>query len=545
MQTRRFTLTVPDERGFPRSGEVVLTDRWRPDLGEAAPTGDSAFVIVILSQPAPLSARVSAPGVVVCAPSHRVEATLSVREPPGIYVTERRGAAATPFPVFSPADMASYAEGRILAATPPRVSGTRIFPTQKETPRLELLAQALLSASDAADGSATDRFLGALASALMAPASPEAGATGGEALLAKLRKILQETEAKVRSCEMGTAIALARTIDDVRTVADVAGVDEALAEAKLVFSEPPAFAEAVFLCRCVIADLPSALELSEMRSYLAAAEIPDSVGDLAVDRRVTLEQLSPTALFMEPHRFAGMRATFEYFRKRFAGAYRDHHSRYWQDCGRLLQQVEEAEATARALIRLNAISELGKPVGLNALTRYQDLRASLAACPLDDALPESLQKTPSCPMCKLALADEPPRTAAADVLRRLERALRQQQARLSGAAIRRILSQQKGERIEQFLQVVQASDLRGLADVLDDELVAFLRTLLGAPALGQPPLLESLLSAYPEVDEESLEAAVEAFRRLLVEEMSAQRRANPTRPPSVLLDAGTTVETRK
>ena len=54
-----------------------------------------------------------------------------------------------------------------------------------------------------------------------------------------------------------------------------------------------------------------------------------------MDRRVTLEQLSPAALFMEPHRFDGMRATFEYFRKRFVAAYREHHRRYWEECDRL------------------------------------------------------------------------------------------------------------------------------------------------------------------------------------------------------------------
>ena len=49
---------------------------------------------------------------------------------------------------------------------------------------------------------------------------------------------------------------------------------------------------------------------------------------------------------------------------------------------------------------------------------------------------------------------------------------------LSSEAVRQILAAEKGERLERFLQVVQASDLTGLANVLDDELLAFLRELL-------------------------------------------------------------------
>lgn len=541
MQSHRFTLTVPDERGRPQRGEVLLTERWQPELGETGPQGDSCFLIVILSRPAPPSARVSTPAVAVCAPSRRIDRPLVIREPPATYVVAGRSAGPA-FPVFSPADMASYAEGRILAATSPGIAGQRVFPAQKGAPRLELLAQALLSPQTG--DVAGDRFLVALASALAAPASPAVETANGEALLAGLRKLLHQADAKLqRGKEHGTA--LSRVVENVRGVVDAGGVDNALAEARRRFVEPLTFAEAVFLCRCLACDPDSVLELAEMRAYLDAAVTPDSTGDLAIDRRVTLEQLSPAALFVEPHRFDGMRATFEYFRKRFAAAYREHHRRYWERCARLLQQIEESEATARTLTRLNTIGQLGKPVGLNALAQYQDVRSALAGCPLDEALPDSLQNAPACPMCGLTLAAEPPDGAARDVSRRLERALRQQQQRLSSAAIRQILTQQKGERVEQFLQVVQASDLRGLAHVLDDELVAFLRELLSAPAPPGTSLFDDLLRAHPEVSEESLEAAVAEFRRLLAQELAAQRQSDPTRKPRAVLDARATSRARR
>ena len=109
--------------------------------------------------------------------------------------------------------------------------------------------------------------------------------------------------------------------------------------------------------------------------------------------------------------------------------------------------------------------------------------------------------------------------------------------RLSSEAVRRILARARGERIEQFLEVVQASDLAGLASVLDDELLEFLRDLLaGEPATAAPPVLERLRRAFPVVSESEVEAATEVFRRLLQQAISEQRRARPDHTPSVRLD---------
>jgi hypothetical protein len=272
-----------------------------------------------------------------------------------------------------------------------------------------------------------------------------------------------------------------------------------------------------------------------MRAYLSAAVVPPAAAELAMDQAVTLEQLSSAVLFMEPHRLEGMRATFEYFRKRFGAAYQEHHRRYWQACEQLLKEREEAEATARALARLNRIRELGKAMGVNALTQYDDLGKALERCLLVETLADSLTQQSSCPLCGVTLADEAPAERVRDVVRRLQRALRQQQNRLSSQAIRQILSQQEGERIERFLKVVQASDLRGLAEVLDDDLVEFLRALLTPPPGAPASLLERFRQAYPVVSEESLAAAVEEFRQLLEEALAAEKRAG--RRARVSLDA--------
>src|SRR4030042_1949585 len=104
-------------------------------------------------------------------------------------------------------------------------------------------------------------------------------------------------------------------------------------------------------------------------------------------------------------------ASFEPFRGRFRAALLAHHTGYWQAMRRLRLSLEDSEATVRALARLNSLEQLGQPLAEDAA-----------------------------------------------VLRRLSRALGQQMTRLSSQAVHRILARARGERMEQFLQVVQASD---------------------------------------------------------------------------------------
>jgi hypothetical protein len=303
------------------------------------------------------------------------------------------------------------------------------------------------------------------------------------------------------------------------------------------YGSPMALAEDVFLARCLLRDPPAALELAAMRDFLAHAVVPERLSELAMDRTVGLEQVSFATLWAEPHRLSSMRATFEYFRGRFRAALLAHHTGYWQAMRHLRLSLEDSESTASALARLNSLEQLGRPLGEDVLTQHGSLLAAVQDCPLVDRTQQALETAASCPACGLTLADEPPAAEVDAVLRRLSRALGQQMTRLSSEAVHRILARARGERIEQFLQVVQASDLAGLASVLDDELVEFLHDLLaGGPTSAAPPVLERLRRAFPVVGEGEVEAATEVFRRLLEQALTEERRARPGHTPAVRLD---------
>ena len=118
-------------------------------------------------------------------------------------------------------------------------------------------------------------------------------------------------------------------------------------------------------------------------------------------------------------------------------------------------------------------------MGVAELETYDSLSSSTWQCAQQD-LEAALQDDPLCPTCSIALSNQPPSEQVANVVRDVERDLGGQQVRLAGEAVRRILAR-GGERIERFLEIVQASDLTGLALVLDDELLAFISDLLAEP----------------------------------------------------------------
>lgn len=89
-----------------------------------------------------------------------------------------------------------------------------------------------------------------------------------------------------------------------------------------------------------------------------------------------------------------------------------------------------------------------------------------------------MDEQPTCSHCGLLLTADPPQREVERFLHQLKQALKEQHRRLSSEAIGRILAQSGERRIDQFIKVVQTSDLSSLANVLDDELVEFLRQLL-------------------------------------------------------------------
>ena len=90
----------------------------------------------------------------------------------------------------------------------------------------------------------------------------------------------------------------------------------------------------------------------------------------------------------------------------------------------------------------------------------------------------SLHSSPRCSQCQMALGETPPVEELELFAGEVDRALGEQNRRLSRILVGRIIHDRTDKRLEYFLKVVQASDLSALSNTLDDELASYIRRLV-------------------------------------------------------------------
>jgi hypothetical protein len=186
-----------------------------------------------------------------------------------------------------------------------------------------------------------------------------------------------------------------------------------------------------------------------------------------------------------------------------------------------------------ALERLNSLNRLGAPQSVAALSQFDELER-LFGCPADaEGLVHILAAGPVCPLCSYHLGEESPTADARRVQQAIERGLSHQQSRLAQRVVTRLLARPGragSDRLDRFIEVVQASDLSGLASVLDEGLTAFLRDLLETPE-PTTTLLDQLAASYPELTAANLDEALSELRTLIQEELRRNNGRLPlTRP---------------
>jgi hypothetical protein len=510
-------LNITDAQGVAHRGSIVLRSSCAPELGCLDESAGEEFRIVLLGEPLSQGSPTPECGVAICAPD--VAARL-----PGPAVAHRAGRAepreGKPEVALVPEHAAALSRGQLLACPSLDVCARDVFCPEEEPPRLILLAEALLAQRIA------EPYLRVLAAALTAPASPPRCERAG--LLAALDGLLRDARGKSSEQRRQPAPA-AQALDSLGEVAQAACLAEMAETARRLYPQPSGLGEDVFLCRALVEQPREAKELIRLRTFLAEAVVPDSRSELAMDRAVAQEQLSFAVLVAEGHRWSGMRAAFDRFRCGYRKAYLEHHRQYWREALRLHAQLMDFAPKTYALRRLNTLTELGPSMGEEVIARYEELPGRIGACALALRQELELSQEARCPACGIALGQEPPWQEAEEVQHLLEKALSQQLQRLSSKAVRRVLVQSGEARIQEFLQVVQASQTQSLAHVLDDELLGFLRRFLVEARLSEVlrPLVLRLQEPVPDVDPKTVDAAAEIVRRTFHNAFCAAQEALP------------------
>ena len=285
---------------------------------------------------------------------------------------------------------------------------------------------------------------------------------------------------------------------------------------------------------CAVSE--AAEDIAFIPGYLERATLGGGQAELEVGRLAILEQTNVSELVRQPSLLPQLQHQFDLFRSRYRGIYEARHHTHQAEAREIHDALESSEYQAAALRRLNAIHELGPEVGTTALAAYPRLLEMTVPC--DIATEEmALDAQPVCPRCGFSLSDTSPDEEARALLQQVQDALREQYQRISSHTISQILSRSGEDRVLRFLQVVEASDLANLTDVLDDTVAAFLRDLINGAVVEEkgPSVLTELASLYPTVGEEDINKAAGELARLAHEALDRAKQQKPGEPVRIRL----------
>ncbi len=501
-------LNLTDHAGRKRQGRAVLLPRWLEGRdGERAAEGED-FRIVLLSEP-PEGLVSPAQGMVVSAPAHRLASGANaVRE----VATTYRSGVRSGLPL-SPQDVELLCQGRLFAAAPLQVTPEEVFAEGKA--HLDLLARDLLLSIAVAE------YLSPVAIALYAPGAAK---PADMERLHDLSDLIRATCAESADQAPEAKEALTR----LSQLASCTDRDHFITCAEQVYPDKRALMEDIYMLRAFAQSPQEANELLSMQRFLQQAVVPTEEADLALDRSLALEQLTFVALAAEPQRFPPARAMLNTFRRKYVSEYRERHTRHWAQMARLHAQLREEQTLVEALHRLNTLAELGPPAGIGALAAYEQLVAETAGCPLVSGVEEMPETEAVCPACGLSMDETAPVQHVEEIMQRIRRACEHQRARLSSSAVQQVLRRSNDARVDQFLRIIQASQLSSLPDILDDELTGYLRRFLVESRIQDAlePILDQLQEGVlPKVSD--AQAAMREASQVLQRAFLAARKSLP------------------
>ena len=243
------------------------------------------------------------------------------------------------------------------------------------------------------------------------------------------------------------------------------------------FGGPAGLGEALALkerLRQLVAQAPA---ITQMKRYLEQMTFNQDGQELLLQRDALAARIDPDSLMANPLLWGSIEGSFYRLRAEYVQAYVAHHKRYHQEALELSHRLERLRPQVEALARLNDMPELGEPMGTAVSGQFQELTASLRVClAAEEEL--SLGDVPYCQACSLRLDAEVRRRDAELLFGAAERALREYNRCLSSHSVRKILAHPSREQLDKFINLVQVADSSALANVLDDEVMEFLRQFL-------------------------------------------------------------------
>jgi hypothetical protein len=270
-------------------------------------------------------------------------------------------------------------------------------------------------------------------------------------------------------------------------------------------------------------------QIGEVQRYLDQASFKESDRELIAQRTILRTQIDLTSLAAQPHLWGGIWSNFEDFKRRYRNEYQKFHRDTNIALLKIQHSLENVPNQLHALALLNSITELGPEIGEDLEERYNELIQGLESCAVTDYVQVTVDAKPVCEVCQRKMNYIPPAPAIEKFTHDLDQALNGQQRRLASETIRLVLEGGQGDVLGQFLQVIQAANMKGLVDVLDSNIVKVIRELLRKEQIitVESQAVSSFLRKYNSLEEKDIPQAVEDFRALLKNAFEEAQRSNP------------------
>ena len=214
--------------------------------------------------------------------------------------------------------------------------------------------------------------------------------------------------------------------------------------------------------------------ITSVRRYLGEMTFGRDDQDLAMKRDSIKGRVGLDSLAANPSLWNSVEESFRQLSLEYASAYLAHHARHHEQAAELVSRLETWRPQIEALARFNDVPELGGPLGADLPERFWELLASVRTCGTSEDQ-VSLEDAPFCRECLLPLDENVPLREATLLLSETKGAMRVYNRRLSSEAVRRILDHPTTEQLDKFVGIVQVSDLSFLGNVLDEQVIGFLR----------------------------------------------------------------------
>jgi hypothetical protein len=262
-----------------------------------------------------------------------------------------------------------------------------------------------------------------------------------------------------------------------------------------------------------------AIELNQARDYLGSA-CPLNAS-IEMDCKALLTQLDFQSLFSGPHLIGARIDSFQQWKQHYIQAYRKGHRAYYEELELIAKAAEPLRTRVIALSRLNTVVELGPPHPgtANITSQFEKLQEALWPCP-EAAEADVAGANAICPKCHWKPEECLPNSDYDRIAQTVTQGLKDRFQRLKDASISVVLAKAESKKsrsdLTALLEIIQLADAEKLANVMTEDLAAFLRQLLQEANIVQETIeIAPMLQQIGPIEEDRIDEAISKLSSLL------------------------------